>query len=672
MQIQKFITTPDIPGTNESFKINLTVENGSALSLPGPTKLHIYDITEGISLSPKDGITLSALPAGGTLDIPLDAKVTKAGSHNFQVLFEGNATDPKIQVYFGMINVRNNASKPPVADLKVYNADTKIAITEGYSPLGVLLVGDGSYDPDGTITAYGWDINDDGAIEIKSKNTNYIFTNDTTSDKIYRIRFIVTDDALKTTISTTSITVHPNQKPVAAFTISPISPQSRIVGANLTFDASASNDRETSSASLLYQWDFDGDGVYDTTPSSSNRTKTYAFTTVGEKSVRLLVQDPQGNTDYFSQKFTVYEAIVKLLRFDKDPNIAGQYWFYATTFNAPDIQEVQFFIDSSNAMNMIDMGGGMWRIPIKITNYSEGTHTAKVKAVDTQLNFIGEHTMQFTRTGDTITEGGSQIIQGITFVSIPSGTFQMGQTGVATPVHSVIVTGFEMGVYEITNAQYAKFLNDAKATGDITPSSTSVKGAKGAYSGQEYIYLSDTFSGYPDARCWITYNNDTFSVVSGHENWPVVWVTWYGSKAFALYYGLDLPTEAEWEYACRGGRQYEYGTDDGTLSKEKANYWDNGPRKPVVVGSYPKNPYGLCDMSGNVWEWCHDWYGTYASGSVNNPSGAQTGSYRVNRGGSWGYYDDFCRSADRNYGNPLSRVYYIGFRVVRRASPQNY
>jgi len=268
-------------------------------------------------------------------------------------------------------------------------------------------------------------------------------------------------------------------------------------------------------------------------------------------------------------------------------------------------------------------------------------------------------------------------IKGISFVSIPGGTFQMGDTENAgyseeKPVHTVTVSGFEMSMYEITNAQYAKYLNEALAAGDVTATSESVKGAKGAYSGQEYIYLSGYDSPYPDARCWIKYASGAFSVESGKENYPVVWVTWYGSKAFAEWYGLDLPREAEWEYACRGGKQYKYGTDDGTLSTSNANYWDNGIHHPVDVGSYPKNPFGLYDMSGNVWEWCADWYGSYPSGSQTDPTGAQTGSYRVLRGGNWSFYNSLCRSAYRPYFPPGFRISAVGFRVVRRVSPQSY
>ncbi len=315
-----------------------------------------------------------------------------------------------------------------------------------------------------------------------------------------------------------------------------------------------------------------------------------------------------------------------------------------------------------------------------------GKNSGKIVGSTWRVNITDDDIVPYEEKGIILTDGGiynfsvsrRTALIDIAFVSIPGGTFQMGDEEEIQsndlPIHSVTVQDFEMGIYEVTNAQYCAYLNAAKASGDITPSSTTVKGSKGSFSGQEYIFLIDTFPPFPDARCWITYSNDTFSVVAGHENWPVVWVTWYGSKAFALYHGFDLPTEAEWEYACRGGRQYKYGTNDGTLSQSKANYENNGPKKPVEVGSYPKNPFGLFDMSGNVWEWCHDWYSSsyYSTSPSKDPTGAQTGLNRVVRGGGWNSYKDICRSSFRGSHDPVDRSYDMGFRVVRRVSSWTY
>ena len=167
-------------------------------------------------------------------------------------------------------------------------------------------------------------------------------------------------------------------------------------------------------------------------------------------------------------------------------------------------------------------------------------------------------------------------------------------------------------------------------------------------------------------------------MVSGFEMRPMVHVTWYGAKAFALYYDADLPTEAEWEYACRGKKQYKYGTDDGTLSTTKAYYSPSISKSypPVDVGKYPANPLGLYDMSGNVWEFCNDWYGSYSSEGVSNPTGNQTESNRVIRGGGSNSLENKAslelRSAKRNSSEPGIRNYYLGFRVVRRPGGVTY
>ncbi len=259
-------------------------------------------------------------------------------------------------------------------------------------------------------------------------------------------------------------------------------------------------------------------------------------------------------------------------------------------------------------------------------------------------------------------------IHGISFVTIPGGTFLMGDVeGVGfsneKPVHTVTLAGFEMSITEITNAGYAEYLIDAMKRGEITASTASVTGSSGDYTGAEYINLSGLHNA--NNRCWIKFVDDTFRVESGKEELPVVYVSWYGANAFALHYGFDLPTEAEWEYAARSGKDYRYGTRDGTISIENANYGRNAGH-PVDAGSYPENPFGLYDMCGNVWEWCSDWYGIYTGEDANNPSGAETGTLRVPRGGGWFVYESLCRSSVRSGDDPSLATYNLGFRAVRR------
>jgi len=264
---------------------------------------------------------------------------------------------------------------------------------------------------------------------------------------------------------------------------------------------------------------------------------------------------------------------------------------------------------------------------------------------------------------------GPHEVDGIIFVPIPTGTFQMGniQGGFTTeelPVHTVTLDAFEMSMYEITNAQYIVYLNEELTSGNIIVKITAVIGTHGEYSGEDYLDIDD-----PD--CEIRYNNGTFIVESGLENHPVIEVTWYGAKAFALSYGFDLSTEAEWEYACRAGTTttYNLGNDESDLARA-GWYYGNAYDWTHPVGQKELNAWGLCDMHGNVWEWCHDWYDVdyYSSSPMHNPTGAENGSYRVVRGGCWFNDPSGCRSANRNDVVPDGDTDGLGIRVVRRGS----
>jgi formylglycine-generating enzyme required for sulfatase activity len=170
------------------------------------------------------------------------------------------------------------------------------------------------------------------------------------------------------------------------------------------------------------------------------------------------------------------------------------------------------------------------------------------------------------------------------------------------------------------------------------------------------------------------------------ESKPIVKVSWFDCVDFVkklndLNEGVyRLPTEAEWEYACRAGSSdaYSWGKD---IDCTKAMYSNNPPKSedctkhnksrglpskgPAVVKSYPPNVWGLYDMHGNVWEWCQDWFGDYSSTAVVDPKGPETGTKRVRRGGSWFKYGWSCRSANRNNAHPATKHNTLGFRVVR-------
>ena len=167
------------------------------------------------------------------------------------------------------------------------------------------------------------------------------------------------------------------------------------------------------------------------------------------------------------------------------------------------------------------------------------------------------------------------------------------------------------------------------------------------------------------------------------DNYPVEWVSWFDSQSFCeslnalggapAGFEFRLPTEAEWEYACRAGTNtpYFWGSK---LNGDKANCNGNCPyggvskgrylKKTSAVGSYPANGWGLCDMHGNVWEWCADWYGAYASGPQTDPTGPTSGRWRVLRGSSWYGFAKNCRSAYRHCIDPTDRFSDCGFRLV--------
>jgi formylglycine-generating enzyme required for sulfatase activity len=239
-------------------------------------------------------------------------------------------------------------------------------------------------------------------------------------------------------------------------------------------------------------------------------------------------------------------------------------------------------------------------------------------------------------------------------VYISGGTFTMGSPstevnrGSSEVQHEVTVSSFYMGAYEVTQGEYQALMGSWPGT---APSSTYGVG----------------------------------------DNYPMYYVSWYDAvnycNALSLSEGLTpaytvsgttvtlnqgasgyrLPTEAEWEYACRAGTTTPFSTGNN-ITTDQANYDGDYPYNgnaagidrgtTTAVGTFAANAWGLYDMHGNVWEWCWDWYGSYASGAV-------SGSSRVARGGSWYSLAQYLRSAYRNYYSPSNRGSNVGFRLVR-------
>jgi len=250
------------------------------------------------------------------------------------------------------------------------------------------------------------------------------------------------------------------------------------------------------------------------------------------------------------------------------------------------------------------------------------------------------------------TENVSEEIIGkdeVKMVLIPAGEFMMGSPeGEGEkdehPQHKVYLDAYYIDKYEVTNEQYAKFLNEyGKHTDE---------------NGQKMIYKH---------KWGVKKSGGRWQPASGYEKNPVVNVTWYGANQYARYYGKRLPTEAEWEKACRAGSttKYCFGDVESELG-EYAWYEKNSGGMTNPVGRRKPNQYGLYDMHGNVWEWCSDWYDEkyYRISPDKNPEGPDKGSYRVLRGGSWYNYAYYCRSSSRLRYYPVFRYFNYGFRCV--------
>jgi hypothetical protein len=220
-------------------------------------------------------------------------------------------------------------------------------------------------------------------------------------------------------------------------------------------------------------------------------------------------------------------------------------------------------------------------------------------------------------------------------------TFQMGATATEDayeweqPQHSVRVSPFQMMSVPVTRQQYALF----------DPN-------------HEREHHEELAKRSPQPEC------------------PAIDVSWYDAWCFARWLGANyrLPTEAEWEYACRAGTTTEYSFgDDEKLLAEHGWFDENSGGQMQPVGAKKPNRWGLCDMHGNVWEWCADWFDIhyYAKSPPDDPTGPLGGSYRVRRGGCWRFSARYCRSAYRDGSTPANRDYNLGFRVALVPSSQD-
>jgi formylglycine-generating enzyme required for sulfatase activity len=254
----------------------------------------------------------------------------------------------------------------------------------------------------------------------------------------------------------------------------------------------------------------------------------------------------------------------------------------------------------------------------------------------------------------------NQFVKDHDMVLVESGSFYMGKSVVRdsfwdslflgdtgdSPVHYVKLNKFHICRHLITNEQFCKFINDAGNQVD---------------NGKLWLDIHSN-------DCKIQFMEGKHMPYQGYEQHPVTNVTWYGAKAYSKWSGGRLPSEAEWEFAARGGNMsngFEYSGSD-ELNKIAWYDWKNELIETKAVCLKKENELGIFDMSGNVSEWCNDWYNQkyYSSSPSIDPPGPLNGKYKIVRGGSFSSPKSHCRVFFRMHSNPHNNFNDRGFRIV--------
>ena len=312
-----------------------------------------------------------------------------------------------------------------------------------------------------------------------------------------------------------------------------------------------------------------------------------------------------------------------------------------------------------------------------------GNYTLKVSADGYQTQ---ETTFALTAnakvTQNIQLEEGASV--GGNMVFVKGGTFQMGCTSEQSdcgsnekPVHSVTLSDYYISKYEVTVKEFRSFIASENYKTDAEEN------------GYSYVWTNKN-----DENKWkwtqvkgVTWQCDVAGSVrtESEGNHPVIHVSWNDAVAYCKWISTKtgqnyrLPTEAEWEYAARGGSTGSPTTSTGSPTTSTGSptlyagsntigdvawYYSNSGSQTHPVGQKQPNELGLYDMSGNVYEWCADWYGAYSSNAQINPQGASSGSHRVFRGGGWYSNAKYCRVAYRYYGTPGYSFNDLGFRIA--------
>ena len=419
--------------------------------------------------------------------------------------------------------------------------------------------------------------------------------------------------------------------PIIALTVTPDSGITNET--EFQFDPTASSDNLTPDDELQVRFDWENDGSWDSgwIPSA---IITHQYTIGGgNKTAKMELRDGAGWTAETTASVFVNTRPVAQFTATEDDDNSLLYHFDASASSD--------YEDGTNLEYRWDYdGNGVWDTPFSPSAAADHeypdyrTYNARLAVRD--------------RNGlESLVEEQINVQRFVEMVFVEGGTFTMGDTwgdgsSDEQPTHQVTLNSFYISKYEVTQAQYREVMgtNPSNFTGDNLP---------------------------VEKVSW--YNAVTFcNALSQREGLTPCYVI-DGTNTTCNFNanGYRLPTEAEWEYAARGGAQATNTKYSGSNTPgDVAWYYDNSGSQTHDVGTKQANELGIYDMSGNVWEWCWDWYGSYSSSAQTNPIGPASGSSRVFRGGSWNNITGNIRVANRGSFNPTGTRSYYGFRISRR------